>query len=299
MRIFRFDPEVSIPITDFGSRFRVGELIGEDSRVQVAIVHLPPEGMIGRHPSVCQQLLAVVAGSGWVSGPNRGVRRSIREGYAALWEAGESHEAGTEVGLTAVCIQGTFEVQALTVTEQIVVAAYDPVWPEWFQQVRTRVWPAVADVALRIDHVGSTSVPGLAAKPIIDVDIVVASAEQVRPAIERLAGIGYRWRGDLGVAGREAFTPPPEPAVPRHHLYLVVEDNKAHLDHWLLRDLLRADADARQRYGALKRANAELAGGDMEVYTAAKAAFVADLLTRARAERGLPPATYWVPEAGA
>lgn len=298
MRILRFDPEVSIPISDFGSRFRVGELIGEDSRVQVTIVHLPPEGMIGRHPAVSQQLLAVVAGSGWVSGSDSGVRRSIRAGYGALWEAGESHEAGTDVGLTAVSIQGTFEVQALTVTQRIVVAAYDPVWPEWFEQVRAQVWPAVADVALRIDHVGSTSVPGLAAKPIIDLDIVVASPEQVRPAIERLAGIGYRWRGDLGVTGREAFAPPPEPALPSHHLYLVAEDNKAHLDHWLLRDLLRSDADARRRYGRLKRANAELAGGDIDVYVAAKAAFVADLLTRARAERGFPPATYWIPEAG-
>ena len=221
--------------------------------VQVTIVHLPPEGMIGRHPAVSQQLLAVVAGSGWVSGSDSGVRRSIRAGYGALWEAGESHEAGTDVGLTAVSIQGTFEVQALTVTQRIVVAAYDPVWPEWFEQVRAQVWPAVADVALRIDHVGSTSVPGLAAKPIIDLDIVVASPEQVRPAIERLAGIGYRWRGDLGVTGREAFAPPPEPALPSHHLYLVAEDNKAHLDHWLL---ARPAALRRRRSAAVRKAQA-------------------------------------------
>jgi GrpB-like predicted nucleotidyltransferase (UPF0157 family) len=50
-------------------------------------------------------------------------------------------------------------------------------------------------------------VPGLAAKPIIDMDIVVASSEQVTPAIQRLAAIGYRWRGDLGIIGREAFDP--------------------------------------------------------------------------------------------
>lgn len=86
------------------------------------------------------------------------------------------------------------------------------------------------------------------------------------------------------------------PELPPHHLYLVVENNKAHLDHVLLRDLLRADARARDRYAELKRANVLLAQGDIDVYVAAKAQFVADLLTRARAERGLEPAIYWIPD---
>ena len=127
-------------------------------------------------------------------------------------------------------------------------------------------------------------------------DIVVASEDLVRPAIERLAAIGYRWRGDLGVVGRQAFSRPTGTDLPMHHLYLVVEDNKAHLDHWLLRDLLRSDAEARERYAELKRRNVSLAEGDMDVYVAAKAALVAELLTRARAERGLPPASYWLPD---
>jgi GrpB-like predicted nucleotidyltransferase (UPF0157 family) len=153
----------------------------------------------------------------------------------------------------------------------------------------------VSDIALRIDHVGSTSVPGLAAKPIIDMDIVVASPDRVRPVIDRLARIGYEWRGDLGVPGRESFQPVRDQGMPPHHLYLVVENNKAHLDHWLLRDLLRQDAAARHQYAALKRRNVELANSDMDVYVAAKAQFVAGLLTRARAERGLPAETYWEP----
>jgi GrpB-like predicted nucleotidyltransferase (UPF0157 family) len=67
--------------------------------------------------------------------------------------------------------------------------------------VRRHVWPAVKDVALRIDHVGSTAVPGLAAKPIIDLDIVVASEHDVALVIEQLARIDYQWRRDLGVPG--------------------------------------------------------------------------------------------------
>jgi GrpB-like predicted nucleotidyltransferase (UPF0157 family) len=161
--------------------------------------------------------------------------------------------------------------------------------------VSAHVWPAVRDVALRIDHVGSTAVPGLAAKPIIDMDVVLASERDLPAVTERLAAIGYRWRGDLGVPGREAFGPRRDLGLPPHQLYVVVEDNRAHLDHWLLRDLLRDDAQARERYAALKRRNVQLAGGNMDAYVAAKAAFVAELLTRARSERGLPPVAYWDP----
>jgi GrpB-like predicted nucleotidyltransferase (UPF0157 family) len=187
-------------------------------------------------------------------------------------------------------------VWALGVTRPIVVSDYDAQWPAWFERVHERVWPAVEDVALRIDHVGSTSVPGLAAKPIIDMDVVVASDHAVQPVIDCLAAIGYRWLGDLGVVGRPAFGPPGDSDLPPHNLYLVVENNKAHLDHWLLRDLLRDDAEARQRYAALKRENARRAQGDLDVYVAAKARLVAELLTRARRDRGLPPESYWDPE---
>src|SRR3954469_13377158 len=177
----------------------------------------------------------------------------------------------------------------MSVGRTIVVCDYDPEWPRWFETICKRLWPAVEGVALRIDHVGSTSVPDLAAKPIIDMDIVVASDELVRPAIEGLVRIGYRWRGDLGVTGRQAFFHPPHSDLPAHNLYLVVEDNKAHLDHWLLRDLLRADPEARDRYAQLKRDNVVRADGDIDVYVAAKAALVAELLTRARTARGLSP----------
>ena len=180
----------------------------------------------------------------------------------------------------------------------IVVRDYDANWPRFFEVICAHLWPAVGSLVIRADHVGSTSVEGLAAKPIIDIDLVVGAQAQVQPVIEALGTIGYRWRGTLGVPGREAFDAPAASELPAHHLYLVVEDNKAHQDHYLLRDLLRGDADARRRYGELKRRNAEEAGGDMDRYLAAKAGLVAELLTRARQERGLPPATYWDPGRG-
>lgn len=258
-------------------------------------MHLAPGGNIGRHPTAVQQLFVVVTGDADVSGGDGRVR-TIGPGDAALWDVGEDHETQSATGCTAICIEGTFEMWAMgVVTDDIVVVDYDPAWPTSFERVRAHVWPAVEDVALRIDHVGSTSVPGLAAKPIVDMDIVVASERDIRSVIERVRDAGYRWRGELGVPGRHAFTPARDLGLPEHHLYLVVDGSKAHLDHVLLRDLLRNDADARDRYAELKRVNVDLAAGDMDVYVAAKARLVAELLTRARADAGLPPAEYWEP----
>jgi GrpB-like predicted nucleotidyltransferase (UPF0157 family) len=294
MDVFRFDEEVSIPVSQFGSHFRLAPLISDVTAGRMEVAYLPPGGWIGRHRAESDQLFAVVAGHGWVAG-HGGTRRDITRGFAARWLAGEEHEAGTDVGLTAVIVEGSFDVWAVSVTGEIVVSDYDPAWPERFERVYAEVWPAVRDIALRIDHVGSTSVPGLAAKPVIDMDIVVASDADVQPVIERLAAIGYMWRGDLGVEGRQAFRPAEVEHLPRHHLYLVVEASKAHLDHVLLRDLLREDPDARRRYADLKRDNVTRAAGDMDIYVAAKASLVAELLARARAERGYPPAEYWIP----
>jgi len=295
VKIFRFDPEFSIPISSFGSNFKIAPVTGGDSRVRVQIMHVGPGGLIGRHAAEIKQLFVVVAGSAVVSGGD-GKSRDIRSGYAALWEEGEEHDAVSDGGMTAVCVEGEFEVMATRATRDIVVCDYDPEWPVFFEAVRVHTWPAIHDVAIRVDHVGSTSVPGIAAKPIIDMDIVVADQQDVRPVIERLGSIGYRWVGDLGVAGREAFINEGDSNLPDHNLYVVVENNKAHSDHWLLRDLLRQDADSRERYAALKKRNAELANDDIDFYVAAKAHLVAELLTRAREERGLAPETYWLPD---
>jgi GrpB-like predicted nucleotidyltransferase (UPF0157 family) len=295
MEIFRFDEEMGTPVSAFESRFRVARLVDSVAPIDLSFLHLPAGGAVGRHRAVGRQLLAVVSGSGWASGAD-GRRRALAVGRAALFEADELHEAGTEAGMVALCIQGGFRVQATAVTRDIVVEPYDPAWREWFDRLVAFVWPAVAPVALRIDHVGSTAVEGLAAKPIIDADVVVATDQDVAPALECLRAVGYFWRGELGVPGRQAFSPPPEVDLPAHHLYLVVENSKAHLDHRLLVEVLRSDPEARARYGELKRRNAELADRDIDRYVALKASFVAELLRAARGARGLPEASYWEPE---
>jgi GrpB-like predicted nucleotidyltransferase (UPF0157 family) len=295
MKVVRFDEEISVPAPQTDSRLRAIQLAGEGARVRVDVVHLGAGGHLGLEPAPRRRFLGVTSGVGAVTMP-AGRTYQLRTGYGVLIEAGEKGKVESDAGLTAINIEGDFEPATFLVTQEIVVSDYNPEWPRWFERLRDRLWPAVAPVATRIDHVGSTSVPGLSAKPIIDMDIVVSSPEDVESVIDRLRAIGYTWRGDLGVAGREAFRPPADGVDPAHHLYVVVENNKAHLDHWLLRDLLRSDPEARERYASLKRRNQHLADGDIDVYVAGKANFVAELLARAREEHGLPPAAYWNPE---
>ncbi|GAA0672682.1 GrpB family protein [Kitasatospora atroaurantiaca] len=168
----------------------------------------------------------------------------------------------------------------------MIVVNYDPRWPERFEDLRQRLAPHVADLAVSIEHVGSTAVPGCAAKPIIDLDIVVSEEAVMPELISRLAGRGYRHEGDLGIGGREAFQGPP--AVPGHHLYAVVAGSKPHLDHVLLRDYLRQRPDEVQRYSALKVALAQRFPADSEgraAYSAAKSAQVEELVAKSYAAR--------------
>ena len=90
--------------------------------------------------------------------------------------------------------------------EPIVIVEYDPAWPLEFERLRERASASLGDVAISVEHVGSTAVPGPAAKPLIDL-VVVVEPDKVELAIERLSAIGYVHEGNLGVEGREAFRP--------------------------------------------------------------------------------------------
>ena len=160
------------------------------------------------------------------------------------------------------------------------VVDHDERWARDFQSIRDRLWPVVAAAALAVEHVGSTAVPGLAAKPVIDVDVVVADAGRVAPVVAALASIGSAHRGDLGVPGREAFSM--VPGLPPHHLYVVVLGSEPYRDHVDLRDHLRAHPGAAARYAAEKRRLSPLLVTDREAYVRGKAWLVTELLAEAR-----------------
>lgn len=159
----------------------------------------------------------------------------------------------------------------------VVIVDYNPEWPAQFAVLASTVKAAIGSVLLRIEHVGSTAVPGLAAKPIIDFDAVV-SAEAVPEAIRRLEAIGYTHKGDQGIPGREAFRPPQGP-VP-HHLYVCPSDNAELAAHLRFRDALRADRSLAMDYSRLKRELAVRFGADRAGYCDAKSSFIQEVLAR-------------------
>ncbi|MDX1395576.1 MAG: GrpB family protein [Gemmatimonadota bacterium] len=162
-------------------------------------------------------------------------------------------------------------------TNKVVVVEYDPAWPSVFERLRTDIDEAVAHLAVAIEHVGSTAVPGLAAKPVIDMDVVVPQG-RVGDAIARLAAIGYEHRGDLGVPGREAFHEPRE--APRHHLYVCPAGSPALANHLAVRDYLRDHPEEARTYGALKVRLADEFGDDIDGYIEGKSSFLLGVLER-------------------
>lgn len=161
----------------------------------------------------------------------------------------------------------------------LIVRDYDPSWVQLFQQLRGFVFPVLSDLVVTIEHVGSTSVPGLAAKPIVDIDVVVRAQSDVLKAIQRLATLGYVHEGDLGTAGREAFIPPSN--VTWHHLYVCTMDNAEYKRHVLFRDYLRSHPEDAKQYGDLKLELAQRFENDRLAYTNAKGDFVREVLQRA------------------
>ncbi|KRF32332.1 GrpB family protein [Nocardioides sp. Soil805] len=156
------------------------------------------------------------------------------------------------------------------------VVAWSPAWAAQFEELAVVLRAAVAGIpGARVEHVGSTSVPGLAAKPILDVDVIV-DAEHVPAAVRGLEEAGYVHRGDLGVAGREAFHAPDR--EPRRNVYLCSAGTTNVRNHLAVRDVLRRRDDLRDAYAAAKLALADDPAMDMDAYLAGKSAVVQEVL---------------------
>ena len=162
-------------------------------------------------------------------------------------------------------------------SKPIEVADYDPQWPLRFAEIASRVQVAFADGALvGIEHVGSTSVPGLPAKPILDIDVVIPARTDLPEAIACLGTLGYEHQGDGGIPSREAFRSPLE--TPRHNLYVCAQDSPELFRHLAFRDYIRVNPDAALRYGELKRDLAARHSIDIDAYVDGKTQFVEAIL---------------------
>jgi GrpB-like predicted nucleotidyltransferase (UPF0157 family) len=165
-----------------------------------------------------------------------------------------------------------------TTSSTIQVVDYDSSWPRIFLELKDCIWPSVSDIAITIEHVGSTSVPGMAAKPVIDMDIVIASRTQLASLCLRLGRLGYQPRGDLGIEDREAFTAPEN--QPAHHLYACVEGSLALRNHRAVRDYLRSHRSDAIAYSTLKKELGKRLANERARYVQAKTGFILSILER-------------------
>lgn len=165
------------------------------------------------------------------------------------------------------------------------VVAADPGWPALFRVESDRLSAAVDHAGLpplAFEHVGSTAVPGLDAKPILDLMAGCQPDTDWQPYIDVLVAAGYERRGPQGVSGRELLVLGPEEAR-RHHLNLVEAGGKLWRESLLFRDRIRAEPALKAAYAALKRELASRHAVDRGAYAAGKAAFIAGVLRQSPA----------------
>jgi GrpB-like predicted nucleotidyltransferase (UPF0157 family) len=162
----------------------------------------------------------------------------------------------------------------------IEVVEYDPIWPQRFEQLRCEYAEAMAAagvLVLAIEHVGSTSVPGLAAKPVIDIDIVVAE-QDVSAASQVLMGLGFEPEGELGIPLRWAFREPER--LRGTNTYVIVAGSLSLRNHLAVRDILRRDSRLRELYASVKRQVGGTAA-NIDEYGRGKNAMVQQILAAA------------------
>lgn len=167
------------------------------------------------------------------------------------------------------------------------IVAYDPRWPQRFEEERQSIERVLGGYTVAIEHVGSTAVPGLAAKPIIDILVGIRRLDDARFCIAPLASIGYEYvpEYEKEVPDRRYFHKGPSRAR-THHLHMAEDHGDFWDRHLLFRDYLRAHPEVAREYEALKRTLARRHRNERETYTDAKKSFIETAVAAARRERG-------------
>jgi GrpB-like predicted nucleotidyltransferase (UPF0157 family) len=160
------------------------------------------------------------------------------------------------------------------------VEKYNPEWPKWFEEIKLFLGRKIAKVCLRIEHVGSTAIPGMTAKPIIDIIIVIESErwEEMKSLLEER---GYYYRGDQGIKDREVFRLNDESILPWHHLYVCPKHSFEIKKETAFRDYLKKHKADRERLGALKWSLSEKFNNDRIPYMDGKDALCKEITQKA------------------
>ena len=164
-------------------------------------------------------------------------------------------------------------------TKNVVVEKWNPKWKDEFERIADSLGEDVIYNSVKIEHVGSTSVEGLSAKPIIDLDIVI---EKDKFAIikELLNKKGYEYEGDLGIEGREAFSYSGKEELMTHHLYVCHQDSKEFFRHIIFRNFLKNNPDLAAEYSNVKEQAAVLYPDDIDKYMEFKSEIIEKIYKR-------------------
>ena len=162
-------------------------------------------------------------------------------------------------------------------TANVTVVPYDAAWKTAFEEIKKELEQAIGDLIMGIEHVGSTSVEGLWAKPCIDIDVVIRDYTVFDAVVRRLETIGYIHEGDLGIKDREAFKYSDKPQLHTHHLYVCPQHSEELHRHITFRDFLRSNPEAVKRYGSTKETAAQLFPDDIDQYIAYKSPCIAEI----------------------
>ncbi len=161
--------------------------------------------------------------------------------------------------------------------KRIVVVPYNEQWKTDFETIKQYLLTVVNDVIISIEHIGSTSVEGLSAKPIIDIDIVIKDYSVFDTVVERLATLGYIHEGNLGIKDREAFDYKGNVDLPKHHLYVCPEFSSELQKHIAFRDYLRNNLEAVKKYSKVKEEGAKLFPDSIDDYIAYKSPCIEEI----------------------
>ena len=162
-------------------------------------------------------------------------------------------------------------------TRKVVVLPYDVVWQSAFKKIKGEIEEAIGNLIFGIEHVGSTSVAGMSAKPCIDIDVIIKDYSVFDLLVSRLALIGYIHEGDLGIKDREAFKYTDKPHLQKHHLYVCPEHSRELSRHIAFRDFLRSDPEAVKKYSSVKETAARLFPDDIDKYIEYKSPCIKEL----------------------
>lgn len=172
--------------------------------------------------------------------------------------------------------------------DAVIIADYDPAWPLRFEAERARILQAIGRWAVAVEHIGSTAVPGLASKPIIDIMVGVADLDSAAHCIAPLQAMGYEYVPEFEATLPERRYFRRRLSGDAYHLHMVAVTSDFWERHLLFRDYLRVHPETARAYERLKRDLAARFGRDRAAYTDAKTAFITTVEEKARAEKAAP-----------